>query len=111
VTGDNYDSVSNLNRPSVYRLNIGVSRETYRALFGQHPSKPGATGIIDTGHDFSVLDEILPHPVYAPQSWVCVLNPGAKTLSKVKELLAEAYAIAVETYTRTRPKDEKKARA
>lgn len=33
VTSDNYDSYSNLNRPSVFRLNVGVGKDTYRSLF------------------------------------------------------------------------------
>jgi hypothetical protein len=89
-----YDQVSQLNRPSVFRLNIGVSRDTYRSLFGPQPSAPGPTGVVDTGHDFSALDQVLPHPVYAPQSWVCVLNPSAETFQTVKRLLAEAYDLA-----------------
>ncbi len=34
VTGDHYDTALNLGRLSVFRLNIGVSAETYRSLFG-----------------------------------------------------------------------------
>ncbi|MBL8047005.1 MAG: hypothetical protein JNL09_10710, partial [Anaerolineales bacterium] len=35
ITADNeYDQISQLNRPGVYRLNIGVSRQTFQALFG-----------------------------------------------------------------------------
>jgi hypothetical protein len=37
----------------------------------------------------------MPHPVYAPQGWVCVLNPSAETFERVKPLLREAYEIAV----------------
>jgi hypothetical protein len=37
----------------------------------------------------------MPHPVYAAQFYVCVLNPGAETFEAVKPLLAEAYSIAV----------------
>jgi hypothetical protein len=36
----------------------------------------------------------MPHPVYAPQSWVCVLNPSRETFEAVQPLLAEAYSIA-----------------
>ena len=32
VTSDAYDQFSNLNRPSVFRLNIGLSRDTFRTL-------------------------------------------------------------------------------
>jgi len=31
VTNDLYDQVSNLNRPGVFRLNLGISKETFIA--------------------------------------------------------------------------------
>src|SRR5262245_49761961 len=63
VTKDygDFDRASNLDRPGVFRLNIGVGRETFRSLFGQ----PGAAA--DAGHDFAALDRLMPHPVYAAQ--------------------------------------------
>ena len=95
-----HDRVSNLNRPGVFRLNIGLSRETYRALLGD-PPKLGASGVIATAHDFTALDTILPHPHYAPQSWVCVLNPSDSTFeSAIRLLLNEAYDLAVKRYGR-----------
>jgi len=97
---DDYDRASNLNRASVFRLNIGVNKDTYRSLFGPPPSPPGSTGVVDTGHDFSTLDQLLPHPVYAPQSWVCVLNPSAETFQAVELLLAEAYDLAARRHAR-----------
>lgn len=90
-----YDRVSDLDRAGVYRLNLGVSRGTYRSLFGPEPPRLGAGGIVETGHDFTVLDRILPHPVYAPQSWICVLSPSDETFKIVEPLLAEAYDRAV----------------
>ena len=94
-TQDNdYDRASHLDRPSVFRLNIGVSRDTYRSLFGPPPAPPGDAGGVATGHDFAALDQLMPHPVYAPQSWVCVLNPSAATFRGLQPLLAEAYARA-----------------
>lgn len=94
-----YDRASNLNRPSVFRLNIGVSKETYGSLFGPLPRPPGAAGAVDTGHDFTALDQILPHPVYAPMSWICVLNPSDATFQAVRPFLAEAYDLAVRKRT------------
>lgn len=85
-----HDSVSNLNRPSVYRLNIGVRKETFRAMFG-HPTAKELSG-----RDFTTLDEFMPHPEYAAQSWLCVLNPAERTLDETKELLAEAHELARE---------------
>jgi hypothetical protein len=94
VTGDHYDTVSNLDRPGVFRLNIGVSRATFKSLFGPDPARAGPDGIVETGHDFTALDRIMPHPVYAPQFWVCVLNPGPETWETVRSLLTEAHARA-----------------
>jgi Family of unknown function (DUF6194) len=103
VTKDygDFDRASNLNRPGVFRLNIEVRKETYRSLFGRQPAPPGAAGMVDTGHDFTTLDQLLPHPVYAPQSWVCVLNPSAATFQAVVQpLLAEAYDLAISRHAR-----------
>lgn len=99
VTGDAYDNVSNLSRAGVYRLNIGVSRETYRSLFGP-PPKMAPDGAPDTSRDYTVLDQILPHPVYAAMSWICVLNPSTATFETVKSFLTEAYDQAVSRHTR-----------
>ena len=85
VTGDRHDQFSNLDRPGVFRLNVGVSKQTFRSLFGEKPE----------GHDFAALDRLMPHPVYGKMYWLCVLNPSAETFEAVKPLLAEAYAISV----------------
>lgn len=108
VTKDygDFDRASNLNRPGVFRLNIGVGKDTYRSLFGPQPPPPGASGVVDTGHDFTAVDQIMPHPVYAPQSWVCVLNPGEATFRAVRPLLAEAYELAVRRCAKVRPVGE-----
>lgn len=101
ATQDNeYDRASHLDRPSVFRLNIGVSRDSYRALFGPPPAPPGEAGVVATGHDFAALDQLMPHPVYAPQSWVCVLNPSAATFRGLQPVLAEAYARASNRHAR-----------
>lgn len=84
-----FDNTSHLDRPDVFRLNIGLSRDTFLGLFG-HP--PGADASQSTEYDFAALDRLMPHPVYATQSWVCVLNPGPETFETIKPLLAEAYA-------------------
>ncbi len=95
-----YDRVSNLDRPGVFRLNIGVSRPTFQALFGN--------GKVDvSAYDFTALDTIMPHPDYAPQLWICVLNPSAETFQHtVQTLLAEAYDLAVKRHVRRHPTDE-----
>ena len=89
VTSDEYDRASDLGRPGVFRLNVGVSKQTFAALFGAPP--PGGEG----GYDYTALDRILPHPVYGKMYWVCVLNPSETTFQAVRPLLAEAYELAV----------------
>lgn len=42
--------------------------------------------------DYAALDRLVPHPVYARQHWVSILNPSEATLEAVvKPLLAEAH--------------------
>lgn len=98
VTGDRHDTVSSLDRPGFYRLNIGLTRATYTASFGAAPTHRDADGVLDTGFDYAVADTLMPHPVYASQHWVCVVNPGAATLGQVWPLLAEAHEFAVRKY-------------
>lgn len=93
TTDNDYDRVSNLDRPGVFRLNIGVSKETFQSLFG-------TDGVTISDYDFTVLDRIMPHPEYAPQYFVCVLSPSEATFQAIKPLLAEAYTIAVRRYTK-----------
>jgi hypothetical protein len=45
--------------------------------------------------DFAVLDRLLPHPAYATQAWVSILNPGPATSTQARALLAEAHTRAV----------------
>jgi hypothetical protein len=84
VTTDEHDmsSPSNLDaRPDVFRLNIGVGRETFDQLVGSI-AEP----------DYAALDRILPHPVYARQHYVSILNPSEGTFRDVViPLLAEAH--------------------
>lgn len=83
-----FDESSRLDRPGVFRLNIGVRRDTFRALFGDPPSGADAPS---TDYDYAALDRLMPHPIYASQWWVCVLNPSPETFEAVKPLLADAY--------------------
>lgn len=86
TSDDGYDSSSDLNRPGVFRLNIGVSKATFQALLGAEVD-------LENGYDFTALDRVLPHPDYGRQYWVCILSPSAATFeTAVRPLLAEAYA-------------------
>ena len=83
VTTDEHDegTPSHLSRPGVFRLNIGVGRETFERLVGPI-AEP----------DYAALDRIVPHPVYARQLWISILNPGQDTFrATVMPLLIEAH--------------------
>ncbi len=106
VTNDLYDQFSNLNRPSVFRLNIGIGKQTFRSLTGA-PSLPSGRDSAaissenESSHDFTALDQIMPHPVYGRMFWVCVLNPSEEMFeTNVRQLLAEAYDLAVSKHKR-----------
>ena len=95
VHDDTHDTASNLDREGVYRLNIGVKRDTYRARFGDPPPFPKDNRPVATGHDFTKLNEVMPHPIYAAMHFVCVLSPSDATFERtVKPLIAEAYEVA-----------------
>jgi hypothetical protein len=86
-----YDNISNLNRPGAFRLNIGVSKQTFQSLFGTDE-----VNLRD--YDFTALDVIMPHPEYAQYHFICVLSPSEATFQKIRPLLAEAYDIAARRY-------------
>jgi hypothetical protein len=84
VTTDEHDmgAPSNLAREGVFRLNIGVGRESFERLVGSM-AEP----------DFAALDTVIPHPVYAKQRWIAILNPSRDTFEAVVQpLLEEAHA-------------------
>jgi hypothetical protein len=83
VTTDEHDmgNPSDLARPGVFRLNIGVGKATFERL---------TAGTTDP--DFAALDRVLPHPVYAKQRWVAILIPSRRSFDEVvKPLIAEAH--------------------
>ena len=60
---------SDLARDAVFRVNVGVDRETYARLVGSIENP-----------DYAALDRFVPHPVYAKQRWISVLNPSHATV-------------------------------
>lgn len=84
VTGDHYDSASDLDSRGAVRLNLGLTKATYRARFAD------ATDV-----DYTAVDVLMPHPEYGPQHWICVVNPSQATLDAARPLIDEAYGFAV----------------
>jgi hypothetical protein len=84
VTTDEHDMQhkSNLEARGAYRLNIGVGRATFE-------------GLVDASraYDYTATDTLMPHPVYAKQLWLAIVNPTRQTFeSTIKPLLDEAHA-------------------
>jgi hypothetical protein len=83
VTTDEHDegAPSDLARPGVFRLNIGVGRAMFERLVGS-----------STEPEYAAFDQIVPHPVYARQHWISILNPRDTTFRDVVvPLLTEAH--------------------
>lgn len=97
--GDN-DKASALDRDGVFRFNFGVSKSSYEAVLGKRPARPAAGGVVATGHDFTQLNTLLPHPVYGWMSWICVLNPDEAKMKTLRPMLDESYELAVMKYAR-----------
>lgn len=57
-------------------------------MFGTDSTEAG-------GYDFTTSDMIMPHPVYAPQFFRCVLHPCVATFKRVRPFLAEADDAAI----------------
>jgi erythromycin esterase-like protein len=88
-----FDEESRLDRAGMFRLNIDVRREEFRRLFGYGPEQFAEhRGDID----FAAADEFLPHPAYAVQGWVSVVNPGPRTEAEIARLLDLAHRRAAE---------------
>ena len=85
------DKASQLDREGVFRLNLGVGKEKYRELFGPTPARPPKGGVVDTGHDFTALDRLTPHPIYAWMGWVSMLSPTEASFKSLLPLLDVAY--------------------
>jgi Family of unknown function (DUF6194) len=100
---DGFDTLSRLDRPGIFRLNIEVGRQRFTELFGYPPAEHGTRS---TGIDYTALDEVLPHPVYGGQGWISILNPGERTSEIARSLLRAAHGSAVRRYRRRRPRGE-----
>jgi len=97
--GDN-DKASNVNRDGIYRINLGIKKETFIKLFKAVPERPKAGDIVKMDYDFTKTNIILPHPVYAWMSWICILNPTEEKFETLKSLINESYEYAREKYNK-----------
>lgn len=94
VTRDNdFDRASNLDRPGVFRLNIGIEKATFLQLFGAPALRGADPSESPSPFDLAALDTLMPHPAYGAMYWACVLNP-VSSAEQACSLLVEAYAKA-----------------
>ncbi|GAA3115008.1 hypothetical protein JOF29_003791 [Kribbella aluminosa] len=97
VTGDHYEKVSNLDEPGAWRLNLGLTKATYGELLGPVPTERDADWVLDSGHDYTARDTLMPHPFYGSQYWVAIVNPTG--LDQLLPLIEEAYRFAARKYS------------
>ena len=90
-----FDEASNVDRDGIFRLNISVGRRRFEELIGYPPSQHAEHG---ADFDYSTIDTLIPHPVYATQAWVSILNPGEQSGDQARSLLTEAHARASARY-------------
>lgn len=85
------DRSSGLDRSGVFRLALGLPAERYERLFGSRPVRPAKGAAVSTGHDFTRLDVVTPHPIYAWMGWIQVLNPSEGTFESMQSLFVDSY--------------------
>ncbi len=92
------DLSSNLTRDGIFRFSIGLPKEKYIEIFGILPKRPLKGGYVNTGHDFTETNLLMPHPIYAWMGWVCVLSPSDEYFNEIFPLIHVAYRKAVQSY-------------
>ncbi len=95
------DKASALDRNGVFRMALGLTVKNYEQLFGSRPPRPAKGATVNTGHDFTQVDVVMPHPVYAWMGWAQVLNPSAETFASIQPLFLESYDHAVRKFEET----------
>ncbi|MET3878750.1 DUF6194 family protein [Chitinophaga sp. OAE865] len=84
ASDNEHDNVSNLNRDGVFRVNIGISKDSFHQLFtGNEPQ-----------WDYTALNRFMPHPHYAAQHFICILNPEGDRLTETINYINEAHLVA-----------------
>ena len=90
VVTKNYpdDTLSDLDPPDRWRLNIHVDTTRFLELTGETARSP------ERAWDYAAIDVVLPHPLYRRQGWVSINNPGRRTGVVAVRLLQEAHDAA-----------------
>lgn len=94
------DRASKLDREGIYRFSIGVGKKQYQEMFGNIPKRPSKGNIVKLDFDFSRLNEMMPHPIYAWMGWICINNPTSENLERLKFLLDISYKNVLNKYSK-----------
>lgn len=84
-----WDEASDLDRPGAFRVNLNVGRKHL----------PAVNDEVDPGE----RDRLLPHPQYATQGWVSIVEPGPTTDDELVRLLDIAHERAGARHRSRRP--------
>lgn len=85
------DHASKLDREDVYRLSTNLSKNEYETRFGIPPKRANKGEIVALDIDFSTLNQLMPHPIYAWMRWVQVLSPSEETFKEFTQLLNQRF--------------------
>ncbi|WP_407653478.1 DUF6194 family protein [Actinoplanes oblitus] len=77
-----FDERSDLDRPGVFRLNVELGRERFKALFGYGPEQFTEH---ESAIDFTASGRWFPHPVYAVQGWGSMIDPDPAVVQPLLE--------------------------
>lgn len=66
---------------------MSVDRHKFSELIGYPPAEHADHA---DDFDYTVVDTVIPHPAYARQAWVSILNPGPATSDQARALITQA---------------------
>ena len=95
-----HDKAASLDRPGVYRVALGLTPLSYERLLGPQPARPAKGGVVSTGHDFSVINQLMPHPIYAWMYWMQILSPTPEMFATLIPLILESHQAAIRKFQR-----------
>jgi Family of unknown function (DUF6194) len=98
-----WDTESDLDRDGIFRVNVAVGRGGFERLLGYTPKEHAAH---HDDFDYTATDVLLPHPLYASQGWVSIVNPGYRTSIQLQKLVEDAHGLAIRRYARRRNIDD-----
>ena len=81
------DDSSELDRDDTFALNLRVGPQYFEGLLGFAPKDtPAHSQLVDP----AATAQIMPHPLYASQGWIRVLNPPAAQSEQLMGLASSA---------------------